>query len=186
MNRSWEFAIGLFGLALAIVAVTVWFPYDIAGSFMETTLTGRVQPGDAFYPTVLAVLLGLLGLIQMFSGLRKAGNRGATGLTLENLHYLLVLCALLGISALLCYGLAPWLAETLNGGRAYRLLRDTAPWKFLGFGLAAPALIWPMVVLSERRVSLRGAIFVAVFVTILLVVFGMALPDTFLPPNAEY
>jgi len=25
-----------------------------------------------------------------------------------------------------------------------------------------------------------------VFVAILLVVFGMALPDTFLPPNAEY
>ena len=186
MDRPWEFIIGVFGLALAIVAVTVWFPYDIAGSFMQKTLTGRVQPGDAFYPIVLAALLGLLGAIQMLASLRKTGERTSGELSLENLRFLIGLCAFLAISALLCYGLAPWLAETVNGGRPYRLLRDTAPWKFLGFGLAAPALIWPMVVLSERRVSLRGAIFVAVFVAILLVVFGMALPDTFLPPNAEY
>lgn len=186
MNRPWEFMIGGFGLALAIVAVTVWFPYDIAGSFMQKTLTGRIQPGDAFYPTVLAAILGLLGAIQMLASLRRTGDRSAVGLSFENLRFLVVLCVLLGLSGLLCYGLAPWLAETLNGGRAYRLLRDTAPWKFLGFVLAAPALIWPMVALSEHRVSLRGVLFVGGFVAILLVVFGIALPDTFLPPNAEY
>lgn len=191
MKLSWDVSIGLFSIVLSVAAITLWFPHDIAGGFTETTLTGRVQPGDAFYPTVLATLLGVLGLAQVLNGLRAARSAGevdgpAPALDTGNLGFVLILGAILGVSGVLCYLLSPWLSELANGGKAYRLLRDTAPWKFLGFVLGALALIWPLIVLCQHRVSRSGSLFALVAVAILLVVFGMALPDTFLPPNAEF
>lgn len=48
MQKRWDIGIGLFGLLFAILALTVWFPNDIKGDFVELTRAGRPEPGMRF------------------------------------------------------------------------------------------------------------------------------------------
>lgn len=187
MSRKWDLFVGLAGVGLAIAALVIWFPRDIAGPFIEITLTGRRQPGDAFFPTILAVLLVLLGLCQAAAnfGKPKALPNDLPRLGPEDVVFLCVMAGLLGICGFLTYWVGTQLAELVDG-RDYRRLRDVAPYKFFGFMIGGLGLILPMIAISERRLTWRAFVFSLVFVGLLLFVFGMALPNTFMPPNAEF
>ena len=97
--------------------------------------------GDALGPTVAAGFILLGGLMVL---LRPAGS--AARIRPDNLLFLAVL--LLGFAV--CIALMRWtgpaaVAIFAAEDATYRNLRDTVPWKYLGFGLGGGLMVFAMI-----------------------------------------
>ena len=67
----------------------------------------------------------------------------------------------------------------------YRLLRASAPWKWVGFVLGGTVVVTGLISAIERRLSLR-ALLIGIAVTVaLIVLFDLPFDDLLLPPNGE-
>jgi len=106
------------------------------------------------------------------------------------LTFALVLCliALLGGLArvLLMMRWAGPLASWVAGSEAeYRLLRTTAPWKWIGFALGGVTLVTGTIAAIERRLTLRAWLIGIGAVALLIAVFDLPFDDLLLPPNGD-
>lgn len=79
-------------------------------------------------------------------------------------------------------GLIAAAALTENG---YRPLRDTAPWKYVGFFFGDTLLVAALIGLVERRVSWRAILVGAGAAVVLIVVYDLPFDDLLLPPNGD-
>lgn len=88
----WDIGFGVVILAGSLISLFVWFPADIPTGFFFTNAIGREEPGDAFFPIILAVLLLVLSVIQLimaFLGKLPASSPDVQAeLTVENLRFL--------------------------------------------------------------------------------------------------
>ena len=64
-------------------------------------------------------------------------------------------------------------------------MRDTAPWKYIGFILGGVVLIAGLIALVEGRVSLRGVVLGLMATFALIVVYDLPFDDLLLPPNGD-
>ncbi len=169
-------------LAFALVIAFVWVPLDTDTGLIEK-VRRRVTVGDSLAPTLAAAFIGLGALMMVF-------ERGeAEILTWANLRFIAMLLGAFAVA----FGLMRWtgpaavlLVNGITGQELeYRLLRDTAPWKYLGFLVGNTLLIGALISAVQGRVTGR-AVLIAVLATVaLIVLYDVPFDDLLLPPNGD-
>lgn len=169
-------SIGCIGFALLLALV--WAPMD-SGSGLIHKVRRQVSIGDALAPTLAAAIIGLGGVMVFFQ--RNAKNQ--FGLTRANLLFMLRFLLILAIGFALMRWSGPLIASMFDAD--YRVLRDTAPWKYIGFFVGGSLIITALIASTEGRLSLR-AICIAVAATMTLIaLYDLPFDDLLLPPNGD-
>jgi hypothetical protein len=191
----WNIGFGAALVLFALAALFVWFPRDIIGSFIETNQVGKVGPGDAFFPVLLAsAILGLsiLHLLSMLFQRRTGGDTAATigKLTVANIWFLVRfhLVVLLGLFTM--YVLGPIVVSAINAVQGsdlqYKALVDTVPYKYVGYAVGGCLLTMPLIAWAEGGLRLRSIIIVCGMIVLSILIFDVLLSNVQLPPNADY
>ncbi|MCG6902347.1 MAG: hypothetical protein LJE68_06650 [Rhodobacter sp.] len=176
--------LALGSIALALVVALVWARYD-SGSGLILKVRRQVSIGDALAPTIAAAMIGLGGVMVLLQ--RHAAEQ--PGLSLANLRFLtrfLVLCA---VSFALMRWTGPAVVAAINlfgeGDLSYRLLRDTAPWKYIGFAAGGTLLITVLIADIEGRLTARSVIIAVLAIAALIALYDLPFDDLQLPPNGD-
>jgi len=177
--------LGLFCLAVALFLVIVWIPLDTDTGLVEK-VRRRLVVGDALAPTVAAVFLAIGGLSLVFIE-RNASSQ--PHLTAQNLRFLGSIFGVLfiGLTVMRYAGpLAVWITNLMAGeSLEYRLLRDTAPWKYIGYFFGGTLMITGIIALVENGISGRGLRIAVLAVIVLMVIYDFPFDDILLPPNGD-
>lgn len=191
----WNIGFGAVLVLFALASLFVWFPHDIIGSFIETNQVGKVGPGDAFFPVLLAsAILGLsiVHLLSMLFHRRTGADTAATigKLTVANVWFLVRfhLVVLLGLFTM--YVLGPVVVSAVNAVQSsdlqYKALVDTVPYKYIGYAVGGCLLTMPLIAWAEGGLRLRSIIIVCGMVVLSILIFDVLLSNVQLPPNADY
>lgn len=172
--------LGLTSLVFACVVAFIWVPLDT-----ETGLIEKVRRitaiGDSLAPTVAAFFIGLGGVLLVLE--RKAPLQA--GLSSANLRFIAVQIAVLVIGVLLMRYAGPFVVSLLGGETEYRLLRDTAPWKYIGYFLGGTFIVTGLISLTEGRVSGRSFGIAVCVVLVLILIYDLPFDNMLLPPNGD-
>lgn len=168
------------GVLIAALAIgLIWVPIDSATGLVEK-VRRQVTIGDALAPTIAAGFLFLGGVLVAFFSPEGTARR----LTPRNIRFLLIFLGILVASFAVMRWLGPAIAGLMTDG-GYRVLRDTVPWKYLGFVVGGTGLIAALIGLVEERVSLRGVLIGLAATIGLIVVYDLPFDDLLLPPNGD-
>lgn len=167
-------------IGFALVLAFVWAPMD-SGTGLIHKVRRQVSIGDALAPTLAALMIGLGGLMVF----RERHAPDQQGLTRANLVFVLRFLILLAIGFGLMRYSGPLLVWLFAGDQEYRNLRDTAPWKYVGFFLGGSTLIATLIASTEGRFSWR-AVVIAISATLALIaLYDLPFDDLLLPPNGD-
>jgi hypothetical protein len=187
----WNIGFGAVVLVSALLALTVWFPNDIKGGFIDLNQTGKPEPGDAFFPVILACMLLVLSAAQLLGALFGRRPQAPSGrLTVENLKFLLIFYLIVLIGLTVMYWLGPMVVETLRSmgaiDQSYRQLVDTRPYKYLGYVTGGFIISLGLIVWAEGRMRVRAILSVVIVQALLILVLDILLRNVLLPPNADF
>lgn len=171
--------LGLLACALALTVALIWVPMDTSTGLIEK-VRRQVTIGDGLAPTLAAgfVLLGGL-LVLLFEPAENARR-----LSRKNL---LFLCKFLVI-VFAAFMIMRWAGPVFGAfvfEDGYRPLRDTAPWKYIGFILGGTVLIAGLIGLVEGRISFGGVLLGLLAALVLIAVYDLPFDDLLLPPNGD-
>ncbi len=177
--------LGLFFILFSLVLIFVWIPLDTDSGIVEK-VRRQVTIGDALAPTIAALFLLLGGTILVLFERRLSPqpefDRAALGFFVRAL-------ALLAISLLIIRYAGPAAVAVANGFTEtplqYRLLRDTAPWKYVGFFLGGTLMISGLIGLIEGRLSIRTVLIGVAAVLVMIAIYDWPFDDLLLPPNGD-
>ena len=175
--------LGLVFAAFAVFVIFVWTPFDTETSYLEK-VRRQITIGDALAPTIAALflLLGGLGLLV---------SKKATSATIDimAMRFAGLLLAVYFFSFLLMLYVGPiavWINNLISGSELeYRLLRDTAPWKYLGFASGGFLAVFGSIALLEGKLSWRAALTALLAVAAMIAVYDLPFDDLLLPPNGD-
>ncbi len=172
---------GLFFLAFAVFVAAVWVPLDTETGLIEK-VRRQINIGDALAPTVAAFFVGFGGLLLL---VLERNDPDQPGLGAAKLRFLGVLLGVLVLGFLIMLYAGP-IAVSLFGGEAeYRTLRDTAPWKYIGYFLGGGFIVSGLISQVDGRFSARSVL-IGVCVTLALIaIYDLPFEDLLLPPNGD-
>lgn len=177
-NLSAGTALGLGCIAFALILAFIWIPLDTETWLVERK-RGRYIAGDSLAPTMAAGFILMAGVMLLFE--RSSDDPRPTR---QNLAFIGVV-SIVGIVGILLMRWAGPVASSLFGADEYRLLRDTAPWKYIGFVLGGGTMVFCIVSFVEQRVTWR-ALWVALAAVIgIIVLYDLPFDDVLLPPNGD-
>ena len=170
---SKEIWLGVFFLLFGILTLFVWMPIDTDSGLLEkvrrTTLIG-----DALAPSLAATLLCLSALWLIIS------SRGeAAGPLPFKWRPALLIASVLIATMLIMRWAGPLLIED------YRTLRDTIPWKYLGFLIGGSLMIFGLIGLVEKQFTLKRALLAIGITLVVGLVYDLPFDDLLLPPNGD-
>lgn len=171
-------ALGLGSIALAILVIFVWIPLDTETWLVERK-RGSYILGDSLAPTLAAVFVLVAGGLLLFDG------RESEKPSRDNLRFIGAMIGIGVISLTVMRWAGPALATLLAEGGDYRLLRDTVPWKYIGFVLGGVALIFSMIAFVEERLSWRAFLIALAAVAGIILLYDVPFDDILLPPNGD-
>ena len=193
-------------VALAAAVLFAWIPLDVETGIAER-VRGRTAVGDSLAPAVAAVVLALAGLMTALESRREdssddssddsSGESSGANPPPESVakadwnvvRFPLVLLALF-VSVVVVFRwagpFAVWVAGMFNPDLPeYRLLRDSVPWKYIGFCGGGFLLTLTCIALAERRIS-RRALWLAVLSPLAIaLLYDLPFDDLLLPPNGD-
>jgi hypothetical protein len=190
-NERWTIGLAVFFIITSALTLFVWIPIDIETGVVET-FRRRVNIGDAMAPTVVAaailvvsILMGIMGLIRPSSNLMVK-----EGLDKQSFNFLSRMIITLGLGLSLMLYAGPLVVDFINtmGGEisTYRQLKDTFPYKFIGYSLGGFVLVFGLVCLIENRSSLSAAWAAIIAVLLLTLLYEVPFDNLLLPPNGDY
>ena len=159
MQLSRDQKTGAIFILMAILLVFVWIPSTSTPAILKKSAARSASaihwrpplPGPSF-------LIGGLGLL-VFGG--NSGEAEAPT-DLLALRFAAILFGVYFVSFLVMLVVGPaavWLANLFTGSeQEYRLLRDTAPWKYLGFATGGTLAVAGTISLLEGRATLRALV----------------------------
>ncbi|MEM6825256.1 MAG: hypothetical protein AAGB18_02235 [Pseudomonadota bacterium] len=179
-RNSADTSLAILAIVGALLALAVWIPADSASGLIET-VRRQTRVGDALGPTVAAGFILLGGILVLLRPVPSTAR-----VVLGNLRYLAVL--ILGFA--ICIGLMRWtgplaVLAMADETETYRNLRDTVPWKYLGFLAGGWLLVFSMISLGARRISGRAAFLALLACLALIAVYDLPFDDLLLPPNGD-
>jgi len=192
-SRSWNLALGFACIAFALIAIFIWIPHDITSGVIVHE-RGQTNVGDAMAPTVWSYAMGALGLLLLLTSWRsdRAANGGVVagpGVTTANMRFLAILIAILVLSMVLLRYTGPVLVALLHSLGAnvtdYRSLRDTIPWKYLGFVTGGTTVVAGLFAMIEGKLTLRQVLIALISVIAIALVIDLPFKHLPLPPNNE-
>ncbi|MDF0600248.1 hypothetical protein P1J78_05860 [Psychromarinibacter sp. C21-152] len=170
-------------IALALLAVFAWIPAD-TGTGIVVRARRQVTIGDALAPTIAAGFILVGALMTLFG--RQVDGGGLSG---RNLAFLGLLLAVFAVSFALMRWTGPVVVALTNMATeqelSYRTLRDTVPWKYLGFVLGGALLIAALTAAVEGRIRIRTIVVALVAVVVLAAIYDLPFDDLLLPPNGD-
>lgn len=188
-------AFGVVLSALALLALFVWFPSDIKGGFVGTNYAGKTEPGDAFFPVLLACTIFALGLVSILLSLSRQRPtkivQPVTGtITLADVKFLCVFHAIVLSGLGVMFWLGPAVVEVANGLRGtdatYRQLIDTPPYKYIGYVAGGGMIATCLIAWTQGGFRIRSFAIVLAVLGVLIGLFDGLLTNVQLPPNADY
>ncbi len=190
----WDIGFGVVIFAGALLAIFVWFPNDIRSGFFYVNAIGRTEPGDAFFPIILATTLAILSGIQLYISLFLRSSTASTeptpALTMSNFKFLLAFGAICIVGLSIMYSLGPvtvWAMREFGFIELeYRNLTDTAPYKYLGYVVGGFLMTVTLIAWTEGRVRRPAVISVLTVLVVAIIIFDKLLTNVLLPPNAEF
>ncbi|MEX0694453.1 MAG: hypothetical protein WD075_08430 [Rhodospirillales bacterium] len=190
----WDIGFGAVVFAGSILAIFVWFPNDMRGGFFHINATGQTEPGDAFFPTLLAATLALLSALQLILSITRGSppvSAGAQGnLTVSNIKFLTIFTGICIAGLLIMYTLGPgtaWVMRELGLiDLEYRYLTDTTPYKYLGYVTGGFLMTTTLIIWTEGKLRRVSVFTVLMVITVSILIFDMLLTNVLLPPNADF
>lgn len=190
----WDIGFGVVVLVGSLIALFVWFPADIPTGFFFINAIGREEPGDAFFPIMLAVLLAILSSIQLVAALFKKRAEDPSSepavLTFQNLRFLIFFALIMGAGFSVMYWLGPTTVSFLKAwgiiDADYRQLTDTAPYKYIGYVVGGFLMTITLIAWTEGKVRPRSIIAVLITLAVAIIIFDVVLKNVLLPPNADF
>lgn len=176
-NNLW---LGVLCVGLALVFALWAIPVDTDSGLVEK-VRRKFVIGDALAPTVAAGFI-LLGGAMLMLFERDASEQ--LGLSAPALRFLVALLGIMTV-AMVTMRFAGPLAVDLAGVGEYRLLRDTAPWKHIGFVLGGGGMVAALVSLLEWRITARALLVGIGAALMLIAIFDLPFDDLLLPPNGD-
>lgn len=173
--------LGLLFLVFALAVAFVWVPLDTETGIIEK-VRRQTNIGDALAPTVAAFFIGLGGLILILFE-RKAPDQ--PHISLLNLRFISLQMGILVLGFLIMLYAGPALVALTGAESEYRLLRDTAPWKYIGYFLGGTLIVCGLISQAEGRFSARSLIIAVGVVLALIVIYDLPFDDLLLPPNGD-
>jgi len=204
--------LGILALLLCCAIVFVWIPLDVESGIIDK-VRRQVRLGDAFAPTLAALIIGLGGLLLLVQRPVRRQNRNQKNtassaevkpasssisgsvakisdesdrlLRRSDFPHLITTLLLVSLSILLMRYMGPLVLYLVDANAEYRLLRDTVPWKYIGFIVGGITMVVTLIAYTQKR--LRPIQFlVAVIVVLLLILFyDLPFEDLLLPPNGD-
>ena len=173
---------------VAVLALAVWIPADVETGMIEK-FRRQTYLGDAFIPVLAAggVLVASVILIVDHLLRSPADETQPSRPGREGLGFFAVLAGIIAVSLLLVFYAGPvavWLFA--DDGATYRLLRETVPYKYVGFVLGGFTMVFGAISLIEGRIHASRAIAALMAVVLLLLVFDAPFDSLLLPPNGDY
>ena len=185
--RSIDFLLGCLCLLFSLLLIFIWIPLDTESGILERIRSRRVV-GDAMAPSIAAALLGLAGMLLCIESIRNKLRRERS-LGKEHLFFLCKLLIIITISILLMRWIGPsWVtifAQFNHDMNSYRELRDTVPWKYLGYLCGGSFLIFSLIALVEHRLRWRSLLIALAATVILIAIYDLPFEDLLLPPNGD-
>lgn len=180
-----DVGLGVFALIVALAAIFLWIPAD-TGTGIVQKMRGRLSIGDAFAPTIAFAVLALSSCLLLLESRHSKKPARLTGL---NCQFLIVLFLVFLMSFTLMRWTGPlavWLAGSASDTElSYRALRDTAPWKYIGYLTGGTMLVGGLIALINRCVTWR-TIAIGLFVSAALAaIYDLPFEDLLLPPNGD-
>lgn len=179
MRITQDTVLGLLAICFGLTVIFLWAPIDTDSGIAEK-IRGRWSIGDAFAPTVAGIVILASGIGVAVAGLRTGET--AT-LTLSNLMFLVRFVGIIAISFAVIRYAGPVFATL--AGLEYRPLRDTVPWKYIGFVLGGGGMIFALISLIERKFSWRRLALALAIALGMALIYDLPFEDLVLPPNGD-
>lgn len=181
-NLKPDVILGLLAILAGIIAIVWWVPADTGSGFVVKS-RGKLSIGDAFAPTIGFLLLMASGLFLIGESWSKK-----QGPSIERSHlafgliaFLTFLCSLM---AMRWFGPLA-VALFAENGQEYRALRDTVPWKYIGYLCGGSFLVGTFISLSARKLHLRHFLIGLGISILMIAVYDLPFEDLLLPPNGD-
>ncbi|MEO1550654.1 MAG: hypothetical protein AAFR93_09510 [Pseudomonadota bacterium] len=171
--------LGLLCVAFGAGLFLLWIPMDTGSAYLVKQ-RGQLSLGDALAPGFAASLLALSGLLLLLGPKAADVKRLTTG----HLRFLGVVLALVVASLLVMRWAGPLLASIL-AEEDYRVLRDTAPWKHIGFVAGGSLLVSGLIAVVERGWTWRAAAIGLGAALAIIALYDLPFDDLLLPPNGD-
>ena len=178
-------AIGAVVCIAGLAALVLWLPNDVDSGLIEK-VRRRYQIGDMLAPTVALATILLGG-----GWLLLSKDRQPTGDIAGAARAILISLAVIALSLLLMRWGGPaavWLGEAVGiveAGTGYRPLRDTLPWKFIGFLAGGTVMIWALGAIADGGWTWRRLVTAFLVAFVIGAVFDLPFEDLVLPPNGD-
>ena len=188
MNRplNTEFVLAIIVFALSVLSIFVWIPYDVESGFFEKVRRQKFI-GDSLAPTIAATIVLIAGVLIALEALRvKAVSR----LDKSSLKFVLQAFLIVSLSLIMMRFSGATVVEVTNliSGEEtdYRSLRDSRPWKYIGYVSGGTFMVTGLVSMLEGRISWRAVIIGLITCTAFIGIYDLPFDDLLLPPNGDY
>ena len=183
----WSLGVAAIVAAFALATLIFWIPADIESGVVET-FRRRVIIGDALAPTVVAIaMLAVAGLFAVSELLRP--RRENAPFDRQSAVFIVRLAAAIGAGLALMVYTGPLTVDAINaaGGEigSYRQLRDTVPYKYLGYLAGGIVMVGGIVAVVEQRLARSAAAAAVLAVLVHIVLYDLPFDDVLLPPNGD-
>lgn len=180
-----DLIVGLFFLCFGLLVIFVWGPQDTDTGLYERQ-RGRYVIGDALGPILAAAILSFASLILLTKAIYGSSFGG---LTFDNLKHIALLLGIVTTAFALMRWAGPvsvWIAKVIGlGVTDYRSLRDTLPWKYIGFVLGGGFLISALIASVERAIHLRTIVIAFVAALVIAMLYDLPFKNIIIPPNND-
>lgn len=187
LDRHTELLIALAGAVFATLLLFIWIPADTETAIIES-FRRQTYLGDAFLPSLAAAGMLIAATGQLAVTLRRRDDRSEDRLFDHvTVSFFAFFAVIMSLSLAAMFWTGPLLWELLGDGeRGYRQMRDTVPWKYMGFSLGGIVLVGGIIALLEGRLRGRTVLVAAGFVLVLILIFGVPFDTILLPPNGDW
>lgn len=173
--------LGILFVAFAGLVAFVWVPLDVETGLIEK-VRRQTNIGDALAPTVAAFFVGLGGVLLL---LFERSDPNQPRLVSANVMFIGIQIGILVFGFLIMLYAGPLAVQLLQDGGEYRLLRDSAPWKYIGYFLGGTFIVSGLISHVEGRFSGRNVWISICVVVALIVIYDLPFEDLLLPPNGD-
>ncbi len=183
----WSLGVAAVVAVFALATLLFWIPADIESGVVET-FRRRVIIGDALAPTVVALaMLAVAGLFAASELVRP--RRESAPFDRQSALFIVRVAAAIGAGLALMVYTGPLTVDAINalGGEigSYRQLRDTVPYKYLGYLAGGAVMVGGIVAAVEQRLARSAAVAAVLAVLVHIVLYDLPFDDVLLPPNGD-
>ena len=185
MRAHQDGVLGAVCVIAAMLLIFVWIPQDVESGVIEK-VRSRKEIGDAMAPLMAACLLLFSGILLIVTTLK---TQSSSFLSSGNLLYTLALST----GAVMIFVIMRWsgpvavftLSHLGVDVEDYRLLRDTPPWKYIGFVLGGTITICALIGFVERRLSWQHLLIGFCASLSIALLYDLPFDNLLPPPNGD-